>query len=143
MYSSATLAGAGTEAVEAAIKLARATTRRPRLVSVVGAYHGCTMGSVALMTPGPHRDPFAPHLAGGEQVPVAVVVVLVVALVVVVAELAAVVVAVAGVLAVVADLVVAELVLALVAVVVVREAAVPSSPRWWSRWPACSRWWRT
>jgi hypothetical protein len=35
--------------------------------------------------------------------------------------------------AVMADLVVAELAV----VVVVREAAVPSSPRWWSRWPAC------
>jgi hypothetical protein len=27
-----------------------------------------------------------------------------------------------------------------VVVPVVREAAVPSSPRWWSRWPACARW---
>jgi hypothetical protein len=44
---------------------------------------------------------------------------------------------------VVADLVV----VALAVVVVVREAAVPSSPRWrcssWSRVPACSRWPRT
>jgi hypothetical protein len=36
---------------------------------------------------------------------------------------------------VVADLVVTELVLAVVALVGV--VAVPSSPRWWSRWPAC------
>jgi hypothetical protein len=41
------------------------------------------------------------------------------------------------------SLVGAELVvLAVVAVVVVREATVPSSPRW-SRWPACARWSRT
>ena len=37
------------------------------------------------------------------------------------------------------DLVAAELVLAVVAVVV-REAAVPSSPRWWSRWWRWSAW---
>ncbi len=69
VYSSVTLAGSGTEAVEAAIKLARSATRRPRLLSLAGAYHGCTMGSVSLMTPGPHRDPFAPHLAGAEILP--------------------------------------------------------------------------
>ena len=68
-YSSVTLASSGTEAVEAAIKLARAVTKRPRLLSLDGAYHGCTMGSVALMTAGPHRDPFAPHLPGGEMLP--------------------------------------------------------------------------
>jgi hypothetical protein len=50
------------------------------------------------------------------------------------------------VLVVVADLVVAELVVLVVVadlVVAELEAAVPSSPRWWSRWPACSRWPRT
>ena len=48
--------------------------------------------------------------------------------------IALIVVAVSGVLAVVADVVIAELVLAVVAVVV-REAAVPGSPRWrWSSW---------
>jgi hypothetical protein len=37
------------------------------------------------------------------------------------------------------SLVGAELVVLAVVAVVVREAAVPSSPRWWSRWPACLR----
>ena len=62
-YSSAYFANSGSEAVEAAIKLARAATGRPRIVALGNAYHGCTMGSCALMAPGVYRDPFAPHLA--------------------------------------------------------------------------------
>ena len=63
-YETAFFPCTGTEAVEAALKLARAATGRPRFVSLVGAYHGCTFGSCALMTPGIFRDGFAPHLPG-------------------------------------------------------------------------------
>ena len=63
-YDSAFFPCTGTEAVESALKLSRAATSRPRFVSIVGAYHGCTFGSCALMTPGIFRDGFAPHLPG-------------------------------------------------------------------------------
>lgn len=59
----------GSDAVEAALKLARALTRRPRILCLEGAYHGCTYGSVAMMAPGPLHDPFGPHLPGVQRVP--------------------------------------------------------------------------
>ncbi len=68
-YTNAFFAGSGSEAVEAALKLARVLTGRPRVLSLEGAYHGCTMGSCGLMTPGPYRDPFAPHVPGLATVP--------------------------------------------------------------------------
>jgi acetylornithine/succinyldiaminopimelate/putrescine aminotransferase len=68
-YSNAYFASSGSEAVEAALKLARAVTRRPRVLSLDRAYHGCTMGSCGLMTPGTFRDPFAPHLPGLAHLP--------------------------------------------------------------------------
>jgi acetylornithine/succinyldiaminopimelate/putrescine aminotransferase len=68
-YDRAYLAHSGTEGVEAALKLARGVTRRPRILGLDRAYHGCTFGSVALMPPGVFRDPFAPHLPGVEAIP--------------------------------------------------------------------------
>jgi acetylornithine/succinyldiaminopimelate/putrescine aminotransferase len=68
-YDRAYFAHSGTEGVEAALKLARAATRRPRLLGLDGAYHGCTFGSVSLMAPGVFRDPFAPLLPGVEALP--------------------------------------------------------------------------
>ncbi|MES2886921.1 MAG: aspartate aminotransferase family protein [Pseudomonadota bacterium] len=62
-------ASGGTEAVEAAMKLARAATGRPRIACLAGAYHGCTLGSVAMMAPGPYRDPFGPHLPEIDALP--------------------------------------------------------------------------
>ena len=70
-YSNVFFANSGSGAVEAAIKLARAATRRPRILSLAGAYHGCTMGSCALMSPGMFRDPFAPHVPAVESLPFA------------------------------------------------------------------------
>lgn len=43
----------GTEAVEAAIKLAIAATQRNHIVYCEGAYHGTTAGSLSLMRTGP------------------------------------------------------------------------------------------
>ncbi len=68
-YDNAFFALSGSDAVEAALKLARARSRRPRILGIQGAYHGCTYGSCALMSPGPYRDPFAPHLPGVELLP--------------------------------------------------------------------------
>ncbi|MCA9537417.1 MAG: aminotransferase class III-fold pyridoxal phosphate-dependent enzyme [Myxococcales bacterium] len=58
----------GSDAVEAALKLARARGRGHRALSLTGAYHGCTMGSLSLMQSGPFRDHFAPHLPGSEGI---------------------------------------------------------------------------
>ncbi|MDI1447066.1 aspartate aminotransferase family protein [Polyangium sp. 6x1] len=68
-YDNAFFACTGSDAVEAALKLARALTKRPRLLGLEGAYHGCTFGSVSLMTKGYLRDPFAPFVEGAEHVP--------------------------------------------------------------------------
>jgi acetylornithine aminotransferase len=51
----------GTEAVEAAIKLSRRTGRR-RIVALEGAFHGRTMGALALTHKPAYREPFAPLL---------------------------------------------------------------------------------
>ena len=68
-YDSVFFACTGSDVVEAALKLARALTRRPRLLCLEGGYHGCTFGSVAMMGAGPMHDPFGPHLPGVERVP--------------------------------------------------------------------------
>jgi acetylornithine/succinyldiaminopimelate/putrescine aminotransferase len=68
-YNAAFFASGGTEAVEAAMKLARAATGRKRILCFEGAYHGCTFGSVAMMHPGLYRDPFGPHLPEVEAIP--------------------------------------------------------------------------
>ncbi len=74
------LANSGAEAVEAAIKLARYHTRRPRFIGFYGGFHGRTMGALAFtsskitqrrgffpMMPGvthvPYPDPYRPRLA--------------------------------------------------------------------------------
>ncbi|GAA6760131.1 aspartate aminotransferase family protein [Thermus oshimai] len=59
----------GAEAVEAAIKLARAHTGRPTLVTTEGGFHGKTMGALSL-TPRPqYQDPAKPLLPGVRVVP--------------------------------------------------------------------------
>lgn len=68
-YDAAFFANGGTEAVEAAIKLARAATGRTRIACLEGAYHGCTFGSVAMMHGGVFRDGFGPHLPGIDALP--------------------------------------------------------------------------
>lgn len=68
-YDRTFLASGGTEAVEAALKLARAATGRPRIACLQGAYHGCTFGSLAMMAEGPYREDFGPHLPGVAALP--------------------------------------------------------------------------
>ncbi len=68
-YDNAFFGCTGSDAIEAALKLARALTRRPGLVALEGAYHGCSYGSVSLMSPGYLRDPFGPFVEGARRVP--------------------------------------------------------------------------
>ena len=57
------LANSGTEAVEAALKLARYVTRRPRMIAFFGCFHGRSMGSLSLTASKPaQRRHFAPFL---------------------------------------------------------------------------------
>lgn len=60
----------GTESIEAALKLARYHTRRPRMLAFVGAFHGRTMGSLSLTASKPvQRMGFAPLVPGVTHVP--------------------------------------------------------------------------
>ena len=68
-YDTAFFVLSGSDTVEAAIKLARAATKRTRILGLEGAYHGCAMGSTALMARGPFRDPFGPHVPDVESLP--------------------------------------------------------------------------
>ena len=76
-------ANSGTEAVEAAFKLARRNTGtrtdstgtdstdkpRTRIIALEGAFHGRTMGALALTAKEAYRAPFAPLPGGVEHVP--------------------------------------------------------------------------
>jgi acetylornithine/succinyldiaminopimelate/putrescine aminotransferase len=69
VYDNVFFANSGSGAVEAALKLARAATKKPRIISLDGAYHGTTMGSCALMKPGMFKDPFGPHVPAAGPIP--------------------------------------------------------------------------
>ena len=59
----------GSESVEAAIKLGRAATRRPRVVCVEHAFHGLTLGSLSVNGEAAFTDRFGPYLPGIARVP--------------------------------------------------------------------------
>jgi ornithine--oxo-acid transaminase len=61
-------ANTGTEAVEAAIKIARAATGRPRVLYAEHAFHGLTLGSLSLNGGSEFRDGFGPLLPGCDPV---------------------------------------------------------------------------
>jgi ornithine--oxo-acid transaminase len=61
-------ANTGTEAVEAAIKIARAATGRPRVLYADHAFHGLTLGSLSINGNSEFRDGFGPLLPGCEPV---------------------------------------------------------------------------
>src|SRR5437879_6764574 len=62
-------ANSGTEAVEAAIKIARAATGRPRVLYAEHAFHGLTLGALSLNGNSEFREGFGPLLAGCDPVP--------------------------------------------------------------------------
>src|SRR5271165_2852977 len=61
-------ANSGTEAVEAAIKIARAATGRPRILYAEHAFHGLTLGSLSLNGNDEFRNGFGPLLPGCDAV---------------------------------------------------------------------------
>ncbi|HWY19180.1 MAG TPA: aspartate aminotransferase family protein [Solirubrobacteraceae bacterium] len=62
-------ANTGTEAVEAAIKIARAATGRPRIVYTEHAFHGLTLGALSLNGNPEFREGFGPFVPGCSSVP--------------------------------------------------------------------------
>jgi len=66
------LANSGTESVEAAFKLARYHSRRPRMIAFLGAFHGRTMGALSLTaSKAVQRDGFTPLVPGVTHIPYA------------------------------------------------------------------------
>src|SRR5690606_15757534 len=63
------LSNSGTEAVEAALKLARANTGRPAFVAAVRGFHGRTLGALSVTAESHYREPFMPLLADVRHVP--------------------------------------------------------------------------
>ncbi len=59
----------GTEAVEAAIKFARYTTKREKIVFCEHGYHGLTMGALSIIGENIFREGFGPFLPGCSAVP--------------------------------------------------------------------------
>ena len=61
-------ANSGGEANEAAFKMAR-RTGRPRILALEGAFHGRSMGALAMTHKAAYREPFAPLPGGVEHLP--------------------------------------------------------------------------
>ena len=62
-------ANSGAEAVEGALKLARAATKRTKIVATHDAYHGKTFGALAVSGTQRYKEPFGPLVPGVEHVP--------------------------------------------------------------------------
>jgi ornithine--oxo-acid transaminase len=62
-------ANTGAEAVEGAIKIARAATGRPRILYAENAFHGLTLGALSLNGNSEFRKGFGPLLPGCDVVP--------------------------------------------------------------------------
>lgn len=58
----------GSEGVEAAIKFARATTKRQQILYAEGGFHGLTCGALSLMSNSYWTEGFGPFLPGTESV---------------------------------------------------------------------------
>ncbi len=63
------LCNSGAEAVEGALKAARAHTGRPHFVAAEGAFHGKTFGALSASGRDTYRKPFMPLLTGFTHVP--------------------------------------------------------------------------
>jgi acetylornithine/LysW-gamma-L-lysine aminotransferase len=63
------LSNSGTEAVEAALKIARSATGRAKVVAAMRGFHGRTMGALSATWRKELREPFEPLVPGFEHVP--------------------------------------------------------------------------
>ena len=63
------LCNSGTEAVEAALKFARLSTGRTKVVAAMRGFHGRTFGALSATWRRPYRKPFEPLVPGFEFVP--------------------------------------------------------------------------
>jgi acetylornithine/succinyldiaminopimelate/putrescine aminotransferase len=63
------LTNSGTEAIEAALKLARKYTGRSKIISTERAFHGRTFGALSVTWRELYRKPFEPLLPGVEFIP--------------------------------------------------------------------------
>ena len=62
-------ANSGAEAVDSAMKFARAATGRPRLISCESSFHGVTLGPLSMVGDEFFKEGFGPLLPGCERVP--------------------------------------------------------------------------
>ena len=62
-------ASTGAEAVDSAMKFARAATGRPRLISCESSFHGVTLGPLSLVGDDFFKEGFGPLLPGCARVP--------------------------------------------------------------------------
>jgi acetylornithine/LysW-gamma-L-lysine aminotransferase len=67
--SRAFLSNSGTEAIEFAFKLARRSTEKTGIVSMMGAFHGKTMGALSATWNKKYRTPFMPLVPGFKHIP--------------------------------------------------------------------------
>jgi LysW-gamma-L-lysine/LysW-L-ornithine aminotransferase len=63
------LSNSGAESIECAIKLARKYTGKPEIISIMGAFHGKTMGALSATWDKKYRDPFLPLVPEFKHVP--------------------------------------------------------------------------
>lgn len=63
------LCNSGTEAVEAAFKFARATTKRTEIVAAMRGFHGRTFGALSATWNKNYREPFEPLVPGFKHIP--------------------------------------------------------------------------
>ncbi|MCX8063295.1 MAG: acetylornithine/succinylornithine family transaminase [Anaerolineales bacterium] len=63
------LCNSGTEAVEAALKFARATTKRSKIIAAMRAFHGRTMGALSATFNKKYKEAFEPLVPGFSHVP--------------------------------------------------------------------------
>ncbi len=63
------LCNSGTEAVEAAIKIARLSTGRPGIIAAMRAFHGRTLGALSATWKKAYREPFEPLVPQVRHVP--------------------------------------------------------------------------
>jgi [amino-group carrier protein]-gamma-(L-lysyl/L-ornithyl)-L-glutamate aminotransferase len=68
-FGSVFLSNSGTEAAEAAIKIARSATGRPKVVAAMRGFHGRTLGALSATWRREFKEPFEPLVPGFVHVP--------------------------------------------------------------------------